>query len=46
LAYRAPAQGLDRPVLVHMGERPFNTPDGIEAPPVVHFTEELLAGRF
>lgn len=27
------------------GERPFDTPDGIEALPVMHFTEELLAGR-
>ena len=37
--------GLERRVLVHMGERPFNAPDGIEALPVMQFAEEVLSGR-
>ncbi|MSO63183.1 MAG: DUF4143 domain-containing protein [Acidobacteria bacterium] len=37
--------GLERRVLVHMGERPFNASDGIEALPVMQFAEEVLSGR-
>ena len=37
--------GLKRRVLVHMGERAFNTPEGIEALPVMHFAHEVLAGK-
>jgi hypothetical protein len=37
--------GLERRVLVHMGERAFNTSEGIEALPVMQFAEEVLTGR-
>ncbi len=37
--------GLERRVLVHMGERPFNTPDGIEALPVMQFAREVSSGQ-
>jgi hypothetical protein len=33
-------------VLVHTGDRPFNTADGIEALPVMTFAREVLGGRF
>ena len=36
--------GLTRVVVVFMGERPFRTNDGIEAPPVRHFLNELEHG--
>jgi predicted AAA+ superfamily ATPase len=38
--------GIARRVLVHMGDRPFNTPDGIEALPVMAFAREVLNGQF
>ncbi len=37
--------GVKRRVLVHMGERAFNTPEGIEALPVMQFAEEVLSGK-
>jgi predicted AAA+ superfamily ATPase len=37
--------GVKRRILVHMGERLFNTADGIEAVPVMHFAQEVLSGR-
>ena len=37
--------GVKRRVLVHMGERPFNTSEGIEALPVMRFAQEVLSGR-
>ncbi len=37
--------GMKRRILVHLGERPFNTPEGIEALPVMQFAEEVLSGR-
>ena len=37
--------GVKRRVLVHMGERPFNTSEGIEALPVMQFAEEISSGR-
>jgi predicted AAA+ superfamily ATPase len=37
--------GVERRVLVHMGDRAFNTSEGIEALPVMQFAEEVLAGR-
>ena len=36
--------GVKRRVLVHMGERPFNTPEGIEALPVMQFVKEVMSG--
>ena len=36
--------GVRRRVLVHMGERAFNTPEGIEALPVVQFAQQVLSG--
>lgn len=36
--------GLKRRVLVHMGDRAFNTPEGIEALPVMQFAHEVLSG--
>lgn len=41
----ADLDGVERRILVFMGERPFDTPDGIEAMPVANFTAELLEGR-
>ena len=41
----ADLRGVKRRILVHMGERPFNTADGIEAMPVMHFAQEVLSGR-
>ena len=38
--------GLTRRVLVHTGDRPFNTSEGIEALPVMAFAREVLSGRF
>jgi len=38
--------GLKRRVLVHMGERAFNTSEGVEALPVMQFVEQVLTGRF
>jgi predicted AAA+ superfamily ATPase len=38
--------GLSRRVLVHTGDRPFNTADGIEALPVMAFAQEVLDGAF
>jgi predicted AAA+ superfamily ATPase len=37
--------GIERRVLVHMGDRAFNTSEGIEALPVMQFAEEVLTGR-
>ena len=37
--------GLKRRILVHMGERPFDTAEGIEALPVTQLAEEVLSGR-
>jgi predicted AAA+ superfamily ATPase len=37
--------GIKRRVLVHMGERPFDTTEGIEALPVMQFAEEVVTGR-
>ena len=37
---------VKRRVLVHMGERAFNTSEGIEALPVMQFAEEVLSGKF
>ena len=37
--------GIKRRVLVHMGERAFNTPEGIEALPVMAFAREVLSGQ-
>ena len=37
--------GIKRRVLVHLGERPFNTPDGIEALPVMQFAQDVLSGQ-
>ena len=37
--------GLRRRVLVHTGDRSFDTSDGIEALPVMQFAEEVLTGR-
>ena len=37
--------GVKRRVLVHMGERPFNTADGIEALPIMQFAHEVLSGQ-
>lgn len=41
----AELRGVKRRILVHMGERPFNTADGIEAMPVMHFAEQVTTGR-
>ena len=41
----AELSGVKRRILVHMGERPFNTADGIEAMPVMHLAREVLSGR-
>jgi uncharacterized protein len=41
----ATLRGLKRRILVHLGPRPFNTPDGVEALPAVQFAEALAAGR-
>jgi len=43
---RAIAQlsGLKRRLLVHLGERAFTTPDGVEALPAMEFARELAAG--
>jgi len=37
--------GIKRRILVHMGDRAFNTAEGIEALPVMQFAEEVLSGR-
>ena len=37
--------GVKRRILIHTGERAFNTQDGIEALPVMQFAEEVLGGR-
>ena len=36
--------GVKRRLLVHTGERAFNTPEGIEALPVMQFAREVTAG--
>ena len=41
----ADMKGVKRRVLVHMGERAFNTPEGIEALPVMQFATEVVAGN-
>jgi predicted AAA+ superfamily ATPase len=41
----ADLSGVKRRVLVHMGERAFNTPEGIEALPVMQFANEVLGGN-
>ncbi|MBF8301338.1 MAG: hypothetical protein HW394_1708, partial [Acidobacteria bacterium] len=41
----ADLKGVKRRVLVHMGERAFNTPEGIEALPVMQFATEVVAGK-
>lgn len=38
--------GIRRRILVHMGERAFDTPERIEALPVMQFADEILSGRF
>jgi hypothetical protein len=38
-------EGIKRRVLVHMGDRAFNTSEGIEALPVMQFAKEVLTGR-
>lgn len=42
----ADLSGVKRRILVHLGGRPFNTADGIEAMPAMHFAQEVLSGRF
>lgn len=37
--------GLEHRVLVHVGERPFNTLDDIEALPVMQFAREVSSGQ-
>ncbi len=37
--------GIERRVLVHLGERAFDTPEGIEALPVMQFAQEVLTGK-
>ncbi len=37
--------GIKRRLLVHMGERAFNTPEGIAALPVMQFAQEVLSGK-
>ena len=37
--------GVKRRILVHLGDRPFTTADGIEALPAMHFAQEVLSGR-
>jgi predicted AAA+ superfamily ATPase len=37
--------GVKRRVLVHLGERAFNTSDGIEALPVMRFVQEVGSGK-
>lgn len=37
--------GVTRRVLVFLGDRPFRTPDGVDALPVRHFLDELEAGK-
>jgi predicted AAA+ superfamily ATPase len=37
--------GVKRRLLVHMGQRAFNTAEGVEALPVMQFAEEVLSGR-
>jgi predicted AAA+ superfamily ATPase len=37
--------GVKRRILVHMGNRPFNSRDGIEALPIMQFAGEVLSGR-
>jgi uncharacterized protein len=37
--------GVKRRILVHMGDRPFRTADGIDALPAMHFAAEVAAGR-
>jgi hypothetical protein len=41
----AELSGIKRRVLVHMGERAFNTPEGIEALPVMQFAQEVVTGK-
>lgn len=41
----ADLRGVKRRILVHLGDRPFNTADGIEAMPVMHFAEQVTTGR-
>jgi predicted AAA+ superfamily ATPase len=36
--------GIERRVLVHMGDRPFKTLDGIDALPVMQFAQEVVSG--
>ncbi|HEY5565756.1 MAG TPA: DUF4143 domain-containing protein [Gammaproteobacteria bacterium] len=36
--------GVKRRVLVHRGERAFDTPDGVEALPIMQFVSEVLGG--
>jgi predicted AAA+ superfamily ATPase len=37
--------GVKRRMLVHMGDRAFNTPEGIEALPVMQFAQEVVTGK-
>lgn len=41
----AELSGIKRRVLVHMGERAFNTPDGSEALPAMQFAKEVTSGK-
>lgn len=41
----AELKGIKRRILVHLGERAFNTPDRVEALPAAQFARELAAGR-
>jgi predicted AAA+ superfamily ATPase len=38
--------GVKRRILVHLGDRPFRTSDGIDALPAMHFAEEVAKGLF
>jgi predicted AAA+ superfamily ATPase len=37
--------GIKRRLLIHLGERAFNTPDGVECLPAARFARELAEGR-
>jgi predicted AAA+ superfamily ATPase len=37
--------GVKRRILVHTGDRPFRTSDGIDALPAMHFAQEVAEGR-